>query len=104
MTTRSLIFEGSGKNLYTGSSPEQVILEFKEYVTDKKSNKKTKIKGKGSTNTAISINLFEYLSSYNVQNHFISKVSENEIKVKNLEIIPIEVFIRNYATGDFCKK
>lgn len=104
MATRSLIFEGNGKNLYTGSTPEQVILEFKEYAFDKKNNKKKKIKGKGITNTAISINLFEYLNSYNVQNHFISQLSENEITVKNLEIIPIEVLIRNYATGNFCKK
>ena len=76
---------------------------FKDYLTDKKSNKKTKVKNKGSINASISVNLFEYLNSYHIPNHYEKKNDDNEIIVQKLDMIPMEILIRNYATGKFCK-
>ena len=104
MEARSLLKEGSGKKIFEDESRDYVIIEFNDYIVDKKSNSKTKIKNKGSINASISVNLFEYLNSYNIQNHFVKKIEDKEIKVKNLEMIPVEIFIRNYATGKFCKQ
>ena len=104
MAARSLLLEGRGKKVFEDGKPDQVLLEFKEYIIDSKSNKRKTIKGKGSINASVTANLFEYLNSYNVSNHFVAKENENEIRVKKLEIIPIEILIRNFSHGKFCKK
>ncbi len=103
MATRLLVTEGTGKKIFEVESEEYVILEFKDYLIDKKSNTKTKVKNKGSINASISVSLFEYLNSYNVRNHYSKKNDEKEITATKLDMIQLEVLIRNYATGKFCK-
>jgi phosphoribosylaminoimidazole-succinocarboxamide synthase len=103
LATRLLVSEGTGKKIFEDDSEDYVILEFKDYLVDKKLNTKTKVKNKGCINASISVNLFEYLSSYHIRNHFSKKSDEKEIVVKKLEMIPLEILIRNYASGKFCK-
>jgi phosphoribosylaminoimidazole-succinocarboxamide synthase len=98
-----LVTEGTSKRIFEDDTPDTVILQFKDYIVDKKSNKKTKVKNKGSINASISVNLFEYLNSYNIRNHFTKKHEENEIIAQKLEMISLEVLIRNYASGKFCR-
>jgi phosphoribosylaminoimidazole-succinocarboxamide synthase len=104
LVTRSLLAEGSGKKIFEDESPDFVIIEFKDHLIDKRSNTKTKIRNKGSINASISVNLFEYLNSYNIRNHYSKKSDDNEITAKKLDMIPLEILIRNYATGKFCKQ
>lgn len=99
----SLEIEGKSKKVLTDGAPDEVILEFNDYVNGEK-NKKKRIKGKGGINTAISANLFEYLNSYNVPNHYISKEGDNELRVKKMDMLPVEILVRNCAQGEFCKK
>ena len=103
MATRLLVTEGTGKKIFEEDSSEFVILEFNDYLIDKKSNTKTKVKNKGSINASISVNLFEYLNSYHIRNHFSKKSDDNEITAKKLDMIQLEILIRNYASGKFCK-
>jgi phosphoribosylaminoimidazole-succinocarboxamide synthase len=103
LITRSILIEGSGKKVFEDGSEEYLILEFKDYLIDKMSNKKTKVKNKGSINASISVNLFEYLNSYHISNHFEKKNNDKEITVQKLDMIPLEILIRNYAAGKFCK-
>lgn len=103
MAPRTLLTEGTAKKVFEEDSQDFVILQFNDYLLDKKSNKKIRVKNKGSINASISVNLFEYLHSYNINNHLSKKNDEKEIVVQKLDMIPIEVLIRNYATGKFCK-
>jgi len=103
LAIRTLVTEGSGKKIFEDQSPEYVILEFKDYLVDNKTKSKTKVKNKGSINTSISVNLFEYLNSYNIRNHFSKKNDDKEIIAKKLDMLPMQILIRNYATGKFCK-
>jgi len=103
LTIRTLVTEGSGKKIFEDESPDFVILEFKDHLIDTKNKSKTKVKNKGSINASISVNLFEYLNSYNICNHFSKKNDEKEIIVRKLEMIPLQILIRNYATGKFGK-
>ena len=103
MAINTLVAEGSGKKIFEDKSQEYVILEFKDHLIDKKTKSKTKVKNKGSINASISVSLFKYLNSYNIRNHFSKKIDDKEISARKLEMIPLVISIRNYATGKFCK-
>ncbi len=103
MVEKSLLTEGNGKKIYSNGTSNRVIMEFNEYVRDK-NNKKKKVKDKAGINASISKNLFEYLNSYNVSNHFVTRLSDNELEVKKMDMVPIEILVRNCALGEFCDK
>ena len=104
MEKKELLYEGKAKKLYLTDNPDQLIQEFKDDATAFDGKKKGKIKGKGAINCQISSFLFKYLDSYHVPNHFIEKISDNEMLVKRVEIIPIEVVMRNIASGSLTKR
>lgn len=100
----SLVKEGSNKMIFEDDSSDYIIIKFKDYLVDKKSNKKSKVKNKGIINAAICVSMFKYLQSYNVQSHFKKQINDDEITAKKLDMIQLEVLVRNYATGKFSRQ
>lgn len=100
--TRELLYEGSSKNLYQTDRPEFLIQEFKNDSAEGK--KKGKTKGVGTLKNEISSYLFEYLEGFQIPTHFVKQLSETEMMVKRLEIIPVVVKVFNVATGYLAKR
>jgi phosphoribosylaminoimidazole-succinocarboxamide synthase len=103
-TRQNQIREGKSKILYTTNDPQQIIQYFKDDATAFNALKKGTIKNKGSINNRVSSSLFQYLEKKGIQTHFIKQLSEREMLVKKLEIIPVEVVVRNRAAGSMCKR
>ncbi len=98
-----MLYEGKAKKLYLTEDPHLIIQEFKDDLTAFNGTKRGRFEGKGAVCNAISIYLFEYLENYHVPTHFVRRVSDTEMLVKRLEMIPIEVVVRNIATATLAK-
>ncbi|MBD3289943.1 phosphoribosylaminoimidazolesuccinocarboxamide synthase [candidate division KSB1 bacterium] len=97
------ILEGSTKKLYSTDEPEHIIQEFMDTVL-KDGESKSTIKGKGAINNQICGHLFEYLEGFHIPTHFVKSIGNKEMLVKKLDMIPVEIFVHNIATGEFCKR
>jgi len=98
------LFEGSSKLLYETDNEELYIMEFKDDAVAFEGGKKAKIKGRGAINNQVSERLFTYLESYHIPTHFVKQFSDNAMVVRKLEMIPVEVVMRNIATGSLVKR
>jgi len=101
---KELLYEGKAKKLFLSSEEGYLIQEFKDEATAFDGVKKGVIPHKGEINNAISSFLFEYLENYHIPTHFVEKLSPNEMLVKKLDIIPIEIVMRNVAAGSLCAR
>lgn len=99
-----LIHEGKAKILYKTSDPEKLIQYFKDDATAFNGKKKGTIENKGVCNNAISSHIFIILERVGVPTHFVEKVSDREMLVKRVEIIPVEVVMRNVIAGSLAKR
>ena len=104
MEKKELLYEGKAKRLYATDNNSLIIQEFKDDATAFNGAKKGKIPNKGEINNNISSFLFEYLDSYHIPTHFVRKLNATEMLVKKLTIIPIEVVVRNVATGSLTRR
>ena len=98
------IYEGKAKVLYKGKEPNTIIQYFKDDATAFNNQKKAIIPGKGVLNNFISELIMTRLNDINIPNHFIKRLNMREQLVHKLEIIPIEVVIRNIATGSLVRR
>jgi phosphoribosylaminoimidazole-succinocarboxamide synthase len=96
---RTRIYEGKAKILYEGPEPGTVIVHFKDDATAFNAQKKDVIDGKGVINNRISEYIFTRLNSMGIPTHFIKRMNMREQLVREVEIIPIEVVVRNIAAG-----
>ncbi len=99
-----LIYEGKAKIIFASEIPELVTIRFKDDATAFNAKKKQIFKGKGILNCSISSNIFNLLIKHKIPTHFIKKINENSILAKKVDIIPIEVVLRNIAYGSLCKQ
>ncbi|HOD12783.1 MAG TPA: phosphoribosylaminoimidazolesuccinocarboxamide synthase [Candidatus Omnitrophota bacterium] len=97
------IYEGKAKILYETDAPDLLIQYFKDDATAFNAQKKGTIQEKGIFNNSISSRIFEYLESQGIRTHYEKKLNDREMLVKRVEIVPIEVIIRNVAAGSLCK-
>ncbi len=97
------IYEGKAKILYETESPDYLIQYFKDDATAFNAQKKGTIQQKGVFNNKISSRIFEYLKAEGIPTHFVETLSDREMLVKHVEIVPIEVIIRNVAAGSLCR-
>ena len=104
MTRRRKIYEGKAKILYEGPEPGTIIQYFKDDATAFNAQKKGTINGKGVINNRISEHVFTALNNIGVPNHFIRRLNMREQLVRQVEIVPIEVIIRNVAAGSLSKR
>jgi len=98
------IYEGKAKIVYATVDPELVIQYFKDDATAFDGLKKGRITGKGVANNQISCRLFEVLEKNGIATHFVRPVSANEMLVRKVEIILVELVVRNVAAGSLCKR
>ncbi|MFC1728708.1 phosphoribosylaminoimidazolesuccinocarboxamide synthase [candidate division KSB1 bacterium] len=104
MAKKTKIFEGKTKILYEGTEQNQAVVMFKDDSAASDGKQKGTIKGKGAANNQVSTFLFKYLEGYHVPTHLVKQLSDNEMLVKKVDIIPVKVVMRNVSTGSFCKK
>ncbi len=98
------IYEGKAKIIYKGPEPNTLIQYFKDDATAFNNKKKGQIPGKGVLNNYISELLMTRLSDINIPNHFIKRLNMREQLIRKLDIIPIEIVVRNIATGSLVKR
>jgi phosphoribosylaminoimidazole-succinocarboxamide synthase len=104
MEKKELLYEGKAKRVYRTSDKNTVWLEYKDSATAFNGEKKAQIAGKGRLNNEITSLLFSKLAENGIQSHFIRKISENEQLVQKVDIIPLEVIVRNVAAGSFSRR
>ncbi len=102
MTDR--LYEGKAKILYSTEDPQVLLVHFKDDATAFNAQKKGTIEKKGEYNCRIATYILQFLTEKGIPNHFIAQVSPTEMRVKALQIIPIEVVVRNIAAGSLCKR
>ncbi|MBS3970657.1 MAG: phosphoribosylaminoimidazolesuccinocarboxamide synthase [Clostridia bacterium] len=98
------IYRGKAKSLYYTDDPTVAIMEFHDDATAFNGLKKGSIQDKGHCNCQISAIFFEKLKERGIRNHFQGFVSEREMLVNCLKILPVEVIVRNIAAGSLCKR
>lgn len=98
-----LIYEGKAKKVYETDNPELLIQEFKDDATAFDATKRGTIKAKGICNNKISAHLFGVLESQGIPTHFVRLLNERQMLVQRLEIVPIEVTLRNVVAGGMAK-
>jgi len=101
---RKKIYEGKAKILYKGPQPNTIIQYFKDDATAFNNKKFAVINGKGVLNNRISAFLMEKIKEIGIPTHFIKRLNMREQLVHSVDIIPIEVVIRNVAAGSICKR
>jgi len=104
MTRRRRIYEGKAKILYEGPEPGTLVQYFKDDATAFNAQKKGTITGKGVLNNRISEYLMQKLGEIGIPNHFVRRLNMREQLVREVEIIPIEVVVRNIAAGSLTKR
>jgi len=97
------IYEGKAKKVYETDDKDLYIQEFKDDATAFDATKRGTIKGKGVVNNKISAALFMLLEKNGVKTHFVKLINDREMLIKRLEIVPIEVTIRNVVAGGMAK-
>ncbi len=98
------LYEGKAKVLYKTDDPDKLIAYFKDSATAFDALKKATIEGKGVLNNKIASFFFELLNKEGIPTHFIKRISEREMLVYRVEIIPVEVVVRNVAAGSIVKR
>jgi phosphoribosylaminoimidazole-succinocarboxamide synthase len=98
------LYEGKAKIVYQAEDPNHVIIYFKDEATAFNAQKKDVIEGKGILNNKISSIFFTLLNQAGVKTHFVKQISDREMLAYKTKIIPIEVVVRNLATGSIVKR
>ena len=104
MEKKELLYEGKAKKVYTTENPDVLIVDYKDDATAFNGVKKGTIVGKGVVNNRMTNHIFKMLEEKGVPTHFIEELSDRETAVKKVEIVPLEVIVRNVAAGSFSKK
>ena len=104
MARRAKIYEGKAKILYEGPEPGTIVQYFKDDATAFNAEKKAVIEGKGVLNNRLSEYFMSGLNNIGVPTHFIKRLNMREQLVRNCEIIPLEVVVRNYVAGSLAKR
>ncbi len=104
MEKREKLYEGKAKIIYATDEPDKVIAYFKDEATAFNALKKETIEGKGIINNKISSFFFQLLEKNGIPTHFVKQISDREMVVYRVEIIPVEVVVRNLATGSIVKR
>ncbi|HEY9656498.1 MAG TPA: phosphoribosylaminoimidazolesuccinocarboxamide synthase [Crinalium sp.] len=104
MTVRQKLYEGKAKILYATDDPQVLLTYFKDDATAFNAQKRGSIEGKGAFNCAIASHLFQQLEANGIETHFIDQPSANEMRVRAVQILPVEVVVRNIAAGSLCQQ
>jgi len=104
MARRKLVYEGKAKILYEGPEPGTLVQYFKDDATAGNGEKRDTIDGKGALNNRLSEYFMTGLGTIGVPTHFIKRLNMREQLIRAVEIIPLEVVVRNVAAGSICER
>ena len=99
-----LLYEGKAKKIFSTENDNEFVVYYKDDATAFNGEKKAEISSKGILNNKISTIMFEELAKEGIESHFIKSLSDREMLVKKVEILPLEVIVRNITAGSFCKR
>lgn len=98
------LYEGKAKKVFATDDPQLLIVEYKDDATAFNGQKKGTIQGKGVINNQMSNIIMQYLAGHGVPTHFVEELSPRETLVKRVEIVPLEVIVRNISAGSFAQR
>ena len=104
VTKGEQLYEGKAKKVFATSDPDLVIVDYKDDATAFNGEKKGTIRGKGVVNNKMTNSMLSLLEKEGVPTHFVEELSNRETLVKKVEIVQLEVIIRNVAAGSFSKR
>ena len=104
MKKLNMHYEGKAKKVYQTENEDLYIVDYKDDATAFNGLKKGSIAGKGVINNKMTNIIFQYLAQNGIENHFVKELSDRETLVKKVEIVPLEVIVRNIAAGSFSQK
>ncbi len=104
MEKKELLYEGKAKKVYKTENPDVLIVSYKDDATAFNGLKKGTIEGKGAINNRMTNFIFHKLEEKGIPTHLIQELNDRETAVKKVEILPLEVIVRNYSAGSFAKK
>ncbi len=104
MKKLNMLYEGKAKKVYQTENEDLYIVDYKDDATAFNGLKKGSIAGKGVINNKMTNIVFQYLAQNGIENHFVEELSDRETLVKKVEIVPLEVIVRNIAAGSFSQK
>ncbi|WP_413363792.1 phosphoribosylaminoimidazolesuccinocarboxamide synthase [Lysinibacillus sp. 3P01SB] len=104
MKKGQLLYEGKAKRLYATEDPTILFVEYKDSATAFNGEKKEEIAGKGILNNRITTLLFEKLQAKGIASHFVKRLSDHEQLVRKVDIIPIELVVRNIVAGSLAQR
>lgn len=104
MEKKELLYEGKAKKVYTTEDPDILIVSYKDDATAFNGLKKGTIVGKGAINNRMTNYIFKKLEEKGVPTHLVEELNDRETAVKKVEIVPLEVIVRNFSAGSFAKK
>ena len=103
-THGEMLYEGKAKRIFACETSDEVVVHFKNDATAFNAKKKSKLEGKGFLNCQISAHLFELLESNGVKTHYLGLIGDTWMRAKRVEVIPIEIVLRNIAFGSLCRE
>ncbi|HKM28583.1 MAG TPA: phosphoribosylaminoimidazolesuccinocarboxamide synthase [Anaerovoracaceae bacterium] len=104
MEKREQLYEGKAKKVYATDDANLCIVDYKDDATAFNGAKKGTIMGKGVINNRVTNHLMQMLEKEGIPTHFVEEISERETIVKKVEIVPLEVIVRNVAAGSLAKR
>lgn len=104
MDMKNFIYEGKAKRIFKTEKEDEVLVYYKDDATAFNGEKKASIASKGILNNTISSIIFEMLKEKGIKTHFVEKISDREQICKRVDIIPLEIIVRNIAAGSMAKR
>lgn len=104
MEKRELLYEGKAKKVFTTDVEDVLMVSYKDDATAFNGEKKGTIVGKGVINNRMTNHIFKMLEEKGIPTHYVEEINDRETFVKKVEIVPLEVIVRNVAAGSFSKK
>lgn len=101
---KEMLYEGKAKQVFATDKTDEVVVRFKDDATAFNAQKKGQVDKKGQLNNAITTLIFEYMNEKGIPTHFIKQLNEREQLVKKVNIIPLEMVVRNYAAGSMAQR
>ena len=103
MNSGELLYSGKAKSVYATEDDDEVIMVFRDDITAFDGGKKDTLSMKGSFNARVSAFIFDYIGKSGIKTHFVEMVNDSSMRVKRLEMIPLEVIVRNIAAGSLVR-
>ena len=101
---KELLYEGKAKKIFTTDNPDELLVYYKDDATAGDGAKKSQIADKGILNNKITNFFFDLLAKNGIKHHLLKVLNDREIIVRKLDMIPLEVIVRNVAAGSLAKR